>query len=387
MNEGGVRVAFVVHERIWLGGLNYLRNLMAAMQSIPDNALTPVIVTGARALITPEQFPRIEMIRTTLLDRKSPAWFVRKVIATTFRRDLLFERFLLRNGIRVLSHSRHLGKQTSIVTIGWIPDFQHIHLPQGFTQEQLRSQSRSYEDTCAGCTKVIVSSECALKDLENLNSAWVQKAEVLRFVAAPAPLSAAAPLSELIRTYHFEPPYFLLPNQFWSHKNHRVVLAALRVLKEKNRPFLVLATGPTKDDRNSSFFPLLMKYAEECGVTDLFRVLGPVPFPHLTGLMLHTIAIINPSKFEGWSTTVEEAKSLGKVIILSDIPVHREQAPALGRYFDPDNPEQLADLMTEAVDRYTPTVDFENQEGTRKLFAERQLDFGRVYEAIVKRAL
>lgn len=44
-------------------------------------------------------------------------------------------------------------------------------------------------------------------------------------------------------------------------------------------------------------------------------------------LMKHAIAIINPSLFEGGSTTVEEAKSLLKVIILSGIPVHREQNP------------------------------------------------------------
>ncbi|TIN29445.1 hypothetical protein [Mesorhizobium sp.] len=34
--------------------------------------------------------------------------------------------------------------------------------------------------------------------------------------------------------------------------------------------------------------------------------------------------LLKPSHIEGWSTTVEEAKSLGTPMLLSDIPLHRE---------------------------------------------------------------
>ena len=44
-------------------------------------------------------------------------------------------------------------------------------------------------------------------------------------------------------------------------------------------------------------------------------------------------ALINPSRSEGWSTTVEEAKSFGVPMILSDIDVHREQTGGTARYF------------------------------------------------------
>ena len=37
--------------------------------------------------------------------------------------------------------------------------------------------------------------------------------------------------------------------------------------------------------------------------------------------------MINPSLFEGWSSTVEECKSVGKNMILSDLNVHKEQYP------------------------------------------------------------
>jgi len=56
-------------------------------------------------------------------------------------------------------------------------------------------------------------------------------------------------------------------------------------------------------------------------------------------------AVINPSLFEGWSTTVEEAKSMGVPMLLSDIGVHREQAEGRASFFDPHAPETLADLL------------------------------------------
>jgi len=45
------------------------------------------------------------------------------------------------------------------------------------------------------------------------------------------------------------------------------------------------------------------------------------------------LAIINSPLFEGWSTTVEKAKAIGKSVVLSDIPVLREQNPGQARYF------------------------------------------------------
>ena len=127
-----------------------------------------------------------------------------------------------------------------------------------------------------------------------------------------------------------------------------------------------------------------MKYAKECGVLEHFRVLGPVPFDHLVGLMRHATAFINPSKFEGWSTTVEEAKSMGKQIILSDIPVHREQAPERGIFFPAEDAESLAQAMLKTSLDFDEKRDTDMQEMARKQFLARQIGFGETYLRIVR---
>ena len=60
---------------------------------------------------------------------------------------------------------------------------------------------------------------------------------------------------------------------------------------------------------------------------DYYKILGVVPYNDLLSLMAYSIAVINPSKSEGWSSTVEQAKSYGKMILLSDLDVHLEQNP------------------------------------------------------------
>ena len=61
--------------------------------------------------------------------------------------------------------------------------------------------------------------------------------------------------------------------------------------------------------------------------------------------MRYSIAVINPSKSEGLSNTVEQAKALGKTVILSDILIHREQKTTNFFFFDANNYLQLADIL------------------------------------------
>jgi glycosyltransferase involved in cell wall biosynthesis len=379
------RVGFVLSPNDWLGGRNYLRNLFAAIRTLPDNPITPIIFTGNRQDDASADFSQIEIVRTPVLDRKSAPWFAQKLIAKTTGRDIVLQRLLHKHGVAVLSHSFHIDGKIAIKTIGWIPDFQHIHLPEFFNSYQLRLRDRIFMELCVGCNGVIVSSECARADLRAFSPKHALKAELLRFVASPAPLSHASRLQDLRRLYGFDRPYFLLPNQFWAHKNHRVVLSALQILKQRDQPLLVLSTGSSEDHRNPLFFPSLMQYAAEGGVLDCFRVLGKIPYDHLVGLMRHAIAFVNPSRFEGWSTSVEEAKSMGKQIVLSDIPVHREQAPERGFFFPAEDPEALANSMQAAYDGFETQHDVVMQDEARARFPERQKKFAEAYWDIIKR--
>jgi hypothetical protein len=81
--------------------------------------------------------------------------------------------------------------------------------------------------------------------------------------------------------------------------------------------------------------------------------LGLIPYTDVLNLIILSDCIINPSFFEGWSSTVEEAKTMGKTLILSDIKVHQEQNPEFGHYFNPNDAEQLSGIMQDVIDGKT----------------------------------
>jgi glycosyltransferase involved in cell wall biosynthesis len=347
-----VAIAYTFNDSNWLGGRNYFSSLFNAIEATSGNDVQLVLVTGCQTVTSlPEQFPRIEVVRTPMLDRRTPAWAVRQLgrLMFGFARDPMLARLLRRHRIDLLSHSGGLGKGSGVKSLGWLPDFQFLQFPEYWTPRQLRATKRLYRSACVSCDGLILSSQSALADL-NAFAPWCQLPKhVLHFIALPVQVGKLRSLESLREQYQLPADYFHLPNQFWAHKNHRVVIDAMALLKRQGVEVTVVCTGQTADVRRPEHFEALMRHCAEAGVEKNFRVLGLVPYADMQALMRHSRGVINPSGFEGWSTTVEEAKALGKRTLLSDIPVHREQAPPGARYFSTDAPQALAALLQEAL--------------------------------------
>lgn len=383
-----IRVGFALFfDDKWLGGINYFRNLLTALYALPERKIEAVLFTGFRSQINFDGFPAVKIVRSRIFDRGSLPWLIRMLWLRGFSHDLFLERLLKKHEVKLLSHSGWLGKRSPIHAIGWIPDFQHIHLPHYYNSKQIEVCNRNFHNLCRLCSTVIVSSFDAQSDLIRFDPDCKSKSEVLQFVVATAKEKTTLPgRGELEEKYKFSGNYFLLPNQFWKHKNHRVVVEALGLLVREGKKVLVLATGSTEDYRHPEYFNSLMEHARELDVLDCFQHLGIVSAADLAGLMRDASAIINPSFFEGWSTSVEEAKSLGKRVLLSDIPVHREQNPALGRYFLPDDASALAGMLWAVWNE--PVLDEPQRiESARRATDQRRFEFAQKYQQIVLNTL
>jgi glycosyltransferase involved in cell wall biosynthesis len=124
---------------------------------------------------------------------------------------------------------------------------------------------------------------------------------------------------------------------------------ALQVLQALEPELTVVASGNPSDSRNPLHPQAVLDQVKALGLQQQFRFLGLIPYDDLMPLMRASVGVLNPSLFEGWSTPVEEAKALGVPMLLSDLPVHREQAAAHGaRFFDPHDTAALATLLRHA---------------------------------------
>lgn len=375
----------------WLGGVNYYRNLLTAICDNLSKDIYPVVFLVSKNNDVLDGFPSVEVVRDSTFERFKMRWFMRKLNERFFDKNFVLEKLLIDNNIDLLSHSSFFGGPRSCLTvateslpvIGWIPDFQHIHLADIFSEKEIRERDRGFREVCRKSSTVLLSSKSAQKDLALFAPGYYHKSRVLRFVVKPFDYNNLSDQSELENRYKFSGPYFYLPNQFWLHKNHSLVVNALKILKDRGKKVTIIVTGKKGDYRNLNYYEQLLSNIKNNNLLESFHILGMVPYQHMASLMYHSIAVINPSFFEGWSTTVEEAKSYGKRVILSDICVHREQSPENAVYFDPRNAEDLSDILWNVWNAYDLNDDKRLRKKAAEIFPKRWSDFAEKYLALV----
>jgi hypothetical protein len=121
-----------------------------------------------------------------------------------------------------------------------------------------------------------------------------------------------------------------LSNQFWKHKNHLLVVEALRLLKARSRPTAVAVTRMQSDPRNPRHFVAVEAAIARAGMQQEFLLLGVLPHRHLGPLACGSLALGNSFHAKGSSTRVEEAQALGIPVPLSDLALYGEHVG--GRY-------------------------------------------------------
>ena len=249
--------------------------------------------------------------------------------------------------------------QVTAKTIGWIPDFQHVHLPQFFNRHDLERRDLTYKRLAQHASVVMLSSEAARRDFVNFAPEEAAKGRVISFPSLLAFEDLATDPTVTRTKFHLPEKFALVANQFWAHKNHRLVVEALETLQRQKLRVPVVMTGLPADHRdpaNKTFSALLQSIAS-ANLSGQIMILGLVPYDDLVNLMRTAALIIQPSRFEGWSTIVQDAVALGRPIVCSDIAVHREQVPNALGFFPTDRPDVLAELLESKWKQLSPGPD------------------------------
>jgi len=323
----------------WIAGLYYVRNCLSALATLPERARPRVTVfrpsTLREPLLLPEHAGRSAWVSEVVVPVEALEG-VGSALQEIYDRhpcDVVFPVSSLPLAVMPAG------------AIGWIPDFQHRHHPEFFAEGERRERELFQSFLLAYCKRIACSSRSVLNDVQRFYPDLKAKGVLLRFPATlPRQSLVGAPASALLgRGIHRK--YAYLPNQFWVHKNHRTVFEAWRLLHDRGLDCLLVCSGESYEHRLPGHFAELQAYLEDNGLRDQVRILGFVDRAEQIQIYRGASVVLQPSLFEGWSTTIEEAKALGKPLIVSDIPVHREQCGAQARYFRKDDPGELADLL------------------------------------------
>ena len=344
-----LRVAFIrIGGHPWTGGLNYLLNLLGVLSKFSAEKICPVVFTGTdcpqNEIEALTAFKGVEVIQTGRFSSIShrSEMLCSLLLGRDFSATKLFEK----HGIDVVFEAaQFFGWRFKIPAIAWIPDFQHRGLPEMFSPlYRLKRNFGQGLQIRAGRT-VMLSSDDARRTCEQIYPRARGQAHTVRFAILPQIPPSIIEAQKIASSHGLKKSFFYMPNQFWRHKNHLLVIEALAILRDRGCRIVVAASGQQIDPIAPGHFDVVHKKVIDLGLEENFRILGLIPREHIPMLMRACEALLNPSLFEGWSTTVEEARLLGTPMLLSDLPVHREQMGADALYFDRISPHNLADCL------------------------------------------
>ena len=195
--------------------------------------------------------------------------------------------------------------------------------------------------------KIIVPNNAAIIELESLYKVGIAGS---RYSVIPFSFSQNTnPDSEfelsVLGQLGVPESFLFMPAGFWPHKNHRVLIDAVRILNQRGFRLNVVMTGP--DRGNYNYIENLIKKFD---LKEQFSYLGFVDREKLLTLYRNASAMVFASIVGPNNYPPIEAASLGCPVILSDLPGHREQMGESALYFDKFSPNDLADqiqLLTE----------------------------------------
>ncbi|MDJ1471640.1 glycosyltransferase [Cytophagaceae bacterium DM2B3-1] len=373
-----VSIIFSDDLNAWTGGLYYNINLIQALKTLPDRKKPYIVIFSDEKtyeLIISLEYPYITHASSLRFWSGDPKYsFSEKVINklsfTVLGKALikkpkqepkpttedLGKLFPLRSDkIYIPFHDNTYTKEhfflvpadffSMVPKIYWIPDFQEHYLPQFFSAEDIEIRKKNQNAIAQSGSMVVFSSKDALKDFHSFFPHSKNKTHVINFAVSHEDYSGLN-IDVLRQKYNLDTHYFFSPNQFWAHKNHIIVLKAIRVLLEKGlNNFIVAFSGKESDYRNPDYFQSLKDYVKTNGLEKNVRFLGFLDRKEQLKLMQNAIAVVQPSLFEGWSTVVEDAKAMNQYLIASDIDVHKEQLDRNAVFFNPQNENELAEKL------------------------------------------
>ncbi|MEO0635835.1 MAG: glycosyltransferase [Pseudomonadota bacterium] len=305
----------------WIGGGYYIRNVLKALKLLPDEERPHISIITENyesfAFLAEAEVPNMIWLKRSQVEAR----------ASDYPLDVTFPW-----PIKGIDHK----------AISWIPDFQDMQLP-AFFSEMEREGRIAWHENSFKTGGLILSSQAALADVERFYPGRQQPKAVVPF--ATFDTFPAETAQDTIERYGLRPGYVMSPNQFWIHKNHLVVLEAVRLLKRRGVEPHVIFTGHTFDHRAKAYPRYIEQQIRRWKLQDNIQLMGFLPRADQLAIMSGASYVLQPSLFEGWSTVIEDAKSMQQFVLASDLDIHREQLDQCFAPFKACDPESLAHEM------------------------------------------
>lgn len=365
----------------WQGGIQYIYNIINSLNAVATERMLEI-----HLFKHPHQyfegfkkFENLNLVINNLNEILLPFSFANRIkwfAQRKFHKRIYprLENYLVANRFDYVFPARLSNCNGKLNVSSWIADFQYHHFPEGANKKIIEQAKNVISDIALNADKIILSSEYCEKDCLRLFPASKGKTYVMPFaVALDESIQAFNDFKSIRSRYSLPEKFMMVANIFAPTKNHKTLFNALGILKKEGLEIPLVCTGNIVDYRNEAFANDILQMLTDNRIRGQVHLLGLIPRDHQLALYRMAIAIVQPSVNEGWSTLVEEAKALGKKLIMSDIEVHQEQYPGNEYMFRSFDAEDMGNKIKElwqknAIDEFPKIV--EEREALRKYQVE-----------------
>jgi glycosyltransferase involved in cell wall biosynthesis len=335
----------------WMGGVIYILNIIGTLDFLEDSKKPEIYLfyrCDLRKFLSEIKYPYLNAIEWNF---PSPGKGYLK--SFLIRKNIFVTEILSKYNLDTIFpvHDFPVKYKGRVKLVAWCADLQHKHYPGFFSKKIIIGRDIRIKLGLRNNNDLVVSSKAVKDDFVRFYK--IRKDinfHIFHFVSVINNLKDIK-FGDLKIKYNLPDKYFLVSNQFHKHKNHKVVLISLVKLKEKGINKHLAITGRFPNSTNSPYMAEIHRIIEENNLQDQISLLGVIPRNDQLQLMKHSQAIIQPSLFEGWSTVIEDGKSLQVPVVASNLPVNIEQLGKDGIYFNPHKPEELATILSAFPER------------------------------------
>ncbi|KKP24479.1 MAG: Glycosyl transferase group 1 [candidate division TM6 bacterium GW2011_GWF2_28_16] len=218
-------------------------------------------------------------------------------------------------------------------------DLQHrkqTYFPELVINSEFENREKSYNSIIPKAAFVITGNKAGKNDICKF---YNYPEERVIEISLPVPNFVFNNIVTSNECIDIKKPFIFYPAQFWAHKNHIIILLAIKNLKEKyNLDFNVVFTGSDKGNLN-----YIKEKVKEFGLEKKIKFLGFVPIEDIIYFYKNAFALVFPSFFGPDNIPPLEAFALNCPVITARVEGVQYQLQDAVLLFDPKNELELVE--------------------------------------------
>lgn len=329
----------------WMGGIIYLINIVRILKFLDDKDKPMVYI-----FYNPRLKKFVDEIEYPYMDKVSwefPSVYYGFALSILRQRNLFVNDIVSKYDLDAVypMHNFPVKSKLNAKLVSWTADVQHKYYPEFFTRRKRFERDLRIKFILRNTKEYVMSSKAVLDDFYKFYKIPKHvNFHIYHFVSIIEGLPEMD-IDALRAKYNLPEEYFMISNQFHKHKNHKAAFKALAEVKNKGKNIHFAVTGKFPEKPNSEYMQELHDIINESDLKENISFLGLIPRGDQLLLMKYAQAILQPSLFEGWSTVIEDARSLQVPVIAASLPVNIEQLQEKGTYHDPHDYMKLAEIL------------------------------------------